>query len=473
MEVDGETSPLLFYLRWHEYDYFDDPPPDAKSKFLDQKASKGRFLERTSGAIHATNAPRYTTWHEAFSRGAEKAGYRLLASPTTAWRLVCGWGTNPALETGLTLHPFLGFPYVPGSSLKGAVHAVAEVELAPLVPECPAKLPAEPPEELDLALAEARLVRLVFGSLSAEQGVAEGVGHEIRVGPLGPSERLRPWLDAIRLVQQEELNQEIPEPWRCSAETLARLVEAPGIGALVSWLDAVPDRRAFAGNPLVEPDVLTSHYRAYYDKAREQRIAGGGATLEPADTEGPNPLPFLAVRAGVRFELRARLDRRAWEDSKAEDDDSRERRLILSAVSAEEVLARVRAWLTTALTEQGLGGKTSAGYGFFGDVPGPEEASGVPTIDEVRGQRIRSERGLSAAELWVRKRVGEGLDKGDVAQLVQDLMTEEDAERAKLAAARVIELYPAVVEDWREHSLRGAARKRLAWLDRVLGEEGT
>jgi CRISPR-associated protein Cmr6 len=46
------------------------------------------------------------------------------ASPE--WRLVVGLGRDSAFETGLTLHRVYGFPYVPGSALKGMTQAWAE-----------------------------------------------------------------------------------------------------------------------------------------------------------------------------------------------------------------------------------------------------------------------------------------------------------------------------------------------------------
>jgi CRISPR-associated protein Cmr6 len=45
---------------------------------------------------------------------------------TPEWRLVVGLGRDSAFETGLTLHRVYGFPYVPGSALKGMTKAWAE-----------------------------------------------------------------------------------------------------------------------------------------------------------------------------------------------------------------------------------------------------------------------------------------------------------------------------------------------------------
>jgi CRISPR-associated protein Cmr6 len=42
------------------------------------------------------------------------------------WRTIVGLSTNAVLETGITLHPVLGLPVVPGSSLKGITRCYVE-----------------------------------------------------------------------------------------------------------------------------------------------------------------------------------------------------------------------------------------------------------------------------------------------------------------------------------------------------------
>ncbi len=51
---------------------------------------------------------------------------------TSESRLIIGLGGTSVIETGMTLHPLYGFPYLPGSGLKGLARAYAEiVEVAP------------------------------------------------------------------------------------------------------------------------------------------------------------------------------------------------------------------------------------------------------------------------------------------------------------------------------------------------------
>lgn len=58
----------------------------------------------------------------------KKQGYDLKTfRMTTDYRLIVGLGGAHVLETGLTLHPLYGFPYLPASSVKGLARAYAEM----------------------------------------------------------------------------------------------------------------------------------------------------------------------------------------------------------------------------------------------------------------------------------------------------------------------------------------------------------
>lgn len=91
----------------------------------------------------------------------------------------------------------------------------------------------------------------------------------------------------------------------------------------------------------LEADVLTPHYRDYYNRTRN---------LMALDEEAPNPIAFPVVRAGVLFEFV----------------------LILSAVddiSAEQagVLQKAADALKQGLCKNGVGARTASGYGRFCD----------------------------------------------------------------------------------------------------------
>ncbi len=106
--------------------------------------------------------------------------------------------------------------------------------------------------------------------------------------------------------------------------------EQPHAGC-VAFLPAFPK-----GRGKLERDVVTCHHAKYYS----------GKEAKAADDEGPNPQFFPAVAAGETF------------------------RFTLAPLRGctPERLARARGWLVRALTINGAGAKTAAGYGWFEDV---------------------------------------------------------------------------------------------------------
>ncbi len=85
--------------------------------------------------------------------------------------------------------------------------------------------------------------------------------------------------------------------------------------------------------PHLEVDITNSHFTKYYQGNRA-----------PDDTEDPNPVYFLAVGPGVEFQF-------AVSDRKRSSDDP--------------LLEQGLEWLQDALTAEGAGAKTGAGYGRF------------------------------------------------------------------------------------------------------------
>lgn len=106
-------------------------------------------------------------------------------------------------------------------------------------------------------------------------------------------------------------------------------------GELIVY-DAFPDVW-----PELEVDVLTPHYQPYYgdDGSAEPPVL-------PNDWHNPNPVSFLTVSPGTPFTF--------WLGHS-------------KGTEGEEDLDRVANLLKAALEHLGIGGKTSAGYGVFGD----------------------------------------------------------------------------------------------------------
>ncbi len=126
--------------------------------------------------------------------------------------------------------------------------------------------------------------------------------------------------------------------------------EAAAAKGQVAFYDAFPERW-----PELEVDVLTPHYKEYYENE----------DLAPADWYDPVPVPFLVVKTGQPF--------RFYFHPGPE------------AAAAKEI----EALLKTALDWLGIGGKKSAGYGTF-EVR--EEATASEDRPRGRGEMLRSNR---------------------------------------------------------------------------------
>jgi CRISPR-associated protein Cmr6 len=74
----------------------------------------------------AKYAALYTALRERWQTAMTKSANAEPFTATPAWRLVIGLGRESAFETGLTLDRIYGFPYMPGSALKGMTRAYAD-----------------------------------------------------------------------------------------------------------------------------------------------------------------------------------------------------------------------------------------------------------------------------------------------------------------------------------------------------------
>lgn len=378
------AAPGLVFHKWQPYDRFEEQPgPGGRpAPAFETKQTRSSFLENVAGRLVDVGAD-YRRWHEAFKASCADLGAHETLLATTQWRMVVGWGTNPSLEAGISLHPLLGTPYVPGSAIKGLLHHVAERqwldEAAESLCQPSADLPGSPPVALRDHLLAALRIRLIFGSFAQQ--------HElIELPPLLPSEvpNLRGWTTLESWWRALEPLRELPPDWSvCRSELELLFAGAPTGGALVCF-DAVPDPAAIDGRTL-QVDVLTPHYADYY----------GPSQAEPTDTQDPVPVTFLAVRPGVTFEFRLalrtdRLAPPAQADHVVNQGDAATPRNPWAGQGSDAIAAllreQVRMWLDCALAEWGVGAKTGAGYGYFssvrvaatGDVGSPEPAPGTP-----------------------------------------------------------------------------------------------
>jgi CRISPR-associated protein Cmr6 len=115
----------------------------------------------------------------------------------------------------------------------------------------------------------------------------------------------------------------------------------------VIFFDAMP----VDGKIEIDLDIMNAHYHKYY-----------GEKQPPTNTENPIPITFLTV-TNTAF-LFALAPRRPKDTKGAED------------------VALAMGWLQSALQKYGVGGKTSAGYGYFKDI----DSSGSPFTSDLAAQ---------------------------------------------------------------------------------------
>jgi len=243
------------------------------NKFLEGKKTNNSYFETQKSKEKLYKAlksnsqdlePHVSRFEKSVKR-LEHAGYVTeLFTLQTDSRMVVGLGDTNALEVGLTLHPLYGFPYIPGSSLKGLCRSWLEI--------------AEDTFE--------------------NGNVLEG--------------------NAL----QEKINKESFSVFGSSDKNES---ENSQIGNVL-FFDAIP-----AQSPKLDIDIMTPHYSDYYKNPDRN---------PPGDCYSPTPIKFLTVAKEQKF-------------------------LFGLADRDKNYLNKAKKWLTSGLTELGIGAKTSSGYGYF------------------------------------------------------------------------------------------------------------
>jgi CRISPR type III-B/RAMP module RAMP protein Cmr6 len=392
-------SPTLLFHKWHSYDGGKDHP-------LDTKESRLPFLEQVAGASNELTgggrAAVYRAWHGRYRQALEGLGIvqrGAIVEAETVWRLVSGFATNPALESGLTLHPLHGFPYLPGSAVRGLVRHVAEMGLLAGERESWTDLEDLPPAADRVAfLDEAETLQAMLGSLTVEPLYLPREGDPRKCDPRPPF----PPRAVLRRWKQADLDEEEKKRVRDLLDLHT--------GGVVSFYDAVPA----PGQPgLVQLDLLNPHYPEYYDHA---------GAHPPSDDQNPRPVYFLAVKPGARFLFPFLL--RRWPE--------REQRL--RGLTPAGTLAKLTGWLVQGLTSEGAGGKTAAGYGYF-QVTGPERDRQEERREPRAGAVVAPGAPPAGPDWEARVR---GIGMGEADRKVPELLKELTGEARRLAARALL-----------------------------------
>ena len=271
----------------------------------------------------------------------------------TDWRLIAGLGKKGSLEVGFTFHRY-GFPYLPGSSLKGLARTAGLLVIG---------------QEIGIAALN-NLRERVLSEEEREKIGLLGVLDKI----LG-REKDDTYEAEIALCQSTSEVKEMADAFRAIFGTQER-------AGKVIFLDAIPSAQAL---PRLEMDIMNPHYPDYYKET-------GDTTPQtpPANWQSPIPVKFLTVASGVVFRFGV-----AWRY--ASDDAGEESEYhrpiwnwFKQTDSPDEHVPRslrlARSWLENGLIHLGVGGKTNTGYGYFAAVhsakstqtPSEEERPSLP-----------------------------------------------------------------------------------------------
>ncbi|MBE2196848.1 MAG: type III-B CRISPR module RAMP protein Cmr6 [Anaerolinea sp.] len=297
----------------------------STEKFDKRKFRDGWLQERVCSQFNVkNNAPWQTLLESQFSRwklmttGAARFQARSLG------RLIIGLGGKGPMEFGLTVQHVTGLPIIPGSALKGLTRAYALLTIAeklgvPL-------LNAKELRELVEAESKPKSERKVRSKVELLDAVLAGVDEE----------RERNVSDLQNEVSTFDLNQlnNLPDAQAYSVAFGSQ----DGAGgcifydALITGIKGLPPQ-----GTLFEVDVMTPHFGDYY----QEKAA-------PHDADSPVPVSFMTVAARTTFAFAVK-PRSGY---------------------PETLVETVVKWTQSALSELGIGAKTAAGYGVFGE-PSP------------------------------------------------------------------------------------------------------
>lgn len=96
---------------------------NLKAEFLDKIEKESFYIKQSKDAVDSIYKRQLS-----MIQGLKSSDWHVESfNATTDSRLIIGIGGTSVIETGMTLHPLYGFPYLPGSSLKGLARAYAEI----------------------------------------------------------------------------------------------------------------------------------------------------------------------------------------------------------------------------------------------------------------------------------------------------------------------------------------------------------
>jgi len=227
------------------------------------------------------------------------------------WRFVVGLGGESVYETSITLHHIYGFPYIPGQAVKGVVRSYflkTEFEKT-----------GEKWEQI--SVYEKFLENFDF---EKDTNISfEKFKSKFSVKKQSASEGL------YRYFYENSVLKDNSKRLIKKFQTIFGTQTNQG---KIIFFDAYPETE-----PKLKVDVMNPHYSDYYGGKKDKQ----GNPIPPADYLNPVPIFFLTV-----------------EDTKFE--------FVIGAKKVyENYLNEMEVLLENALSNHGIGAKTSVGYGIF------------------------------------------------------------------------------------------------------------
>jgi CRISPR-associated protein Cmr6 len=286
----------------------------------DASKVKEKGLQAVLNAFDKADKTLFQAWNTRWEKVIRAAG----ADPFTLktdWRLIAGLGKKGSLEVGFTFHRY-GFPYLPGSSLKGLAR--------------------------------------IYGLLEIALGVESIVKNKIEKTPLSK-------LDEILSLDDAKKYEEEIQTYQPNADTL-QMVEAfrlvfgtTDTAGKVVFFDAIPSEF-----PKLELDIMNPHFPDYY-----KDMGNKEPTVYPTNWQSPIPIKFLTISPGSVFRFAI-----GWRNSPHDNEKNEskwngwfkgEQIKKETDPNTPRLIKLARRWLQGSLLELGAGGKTNAGYGYFKD----------------------------------------------------------------------------------------------------------
>ncbi len=291
-------------------------------------------------------------------------------------RLMVNMAGGVMENAGLCLDRF-GVPYIPGSAVKGCARHQAIQSLLE------AREAGKPTADLARLLAD---IALVFGWGEQDWKMRPDIVSKLASKRDETDEVFTQRCQEIWKAKRSDFAYAVGDELWEEVATAARrrLPNTDHFAGTVSFLPAYPHH--LPANDL-ELDIVTCHHPKYYRGDPDMPVA--------LDIEEPNPVVFLTVAAGIVFQFATLPIRRAAASLVGQVSDltvpgvsdsvdtpatgNPATRNELENMGSEtpptgrpevcpttaRLLTRAREWLRQGLETFGLGGKTSAGYGWF------------------------------------------------------------------------------------------------------------